>query len=705
MARHANARVLAASLAMVFLILSAGSVALSGHIAEATPPSTAASQHFNLKIVALVDYLALPVGLECDYGQGSANLTIGRSDANVSLSVQGDVPNRDYNVVVITNEGNMSIGAMKIDSNGTGTFSGSARLLVGPTALSQIAIRLYYTGPVPVGCFSLDLVGLPFPVMIVGSGTISTSTTTARTSTASTTISATSIGPTISISKSHSSSSTQTSTTTSNSSTVSTVSTTSGSSTTGAGVFTSLNFRLVSLPEWLLLPEPLNYPFLSGTANVTIEGNNLLVDVTIAGAANTRFIVDVSANDKNITLGTVLTTRGGTNNLVGDVQLSNGTYLVGIRVYQAAQPSVFMASSSLVAVSIPLAEPVVIGSGSTTTTTSSTGSTTTASTTNQTLTSTASSSQSQNAFSYFSLNLVTVAGIPGGYVRGSGTFDVDLLNGVLDVSVQLDRANPNTTYGVVLQLGGSNVTLGTFVTDSAGDAELDTEVPAGSGTYAATVLVYDDSSFHSPTLVMTGTSGQVSIATTSSSTTTVQTQTQRPAIISIAPNAIASAVANGTIPAEVQISSSGQNLDIIDHSFSVSVGRVSDRGVAITVSGQNITGPRTFLIDVNGSLAQSITSGSFEILFDGQQISEASSVSAVLSPQPGAQATYAVVQTSGGVQLLVSVPHFSTHVIEILGVSFQSVKGLLEVSLPILVGAVVAVTLIFGAIYASRRRV
>jgi hypothetical protein len=465
---------------------------------------------------------------------------------------------------------------------------------------------------------------------------------------------------------------------------------------------------LISLPAWLLLPEPLNYPFQSGTAGVIIEGNTLHVEITIAGAADTRFIVDLHANDLNITLGTVSTTSGGTSYLVADAHLDNGTYLIGIRVYQAAQATAMMMTSSLVGVSIPLAVPVVIGSGATTTTTSTSTNTRTSITavpiTTTTQASTALSSQSQNNFSYFSLNLVKTVAMPMGYVQGGGTVDMDLSGGVLDVSVQLDHANPNTVYAVVMQLGKSNVTLGSFVTNSAGNAELDSEVPVGTGTYATSILLYDDSSFHSPTLVMTGASSHVSIASASTSSTTAQTQTQRPAIITVVKSAISNAEADGTIPAEVQISSSGQHLDIIDHNFSVSVGRVSNSGVAITVSGQNVTGPRTFLIDVNGSMAQSITSGSFEILFDGQQISEASSLSAVLSPQPGAPATYAVVQTSSGVQLLVSVPHFSTHVIEILGVSFQSVKSFLEVSLPVLLGAVVVVTLIFGAIYASRRR-
>ena len=496
-----------ASLAVILLLLGGGTLAFSGRSADATPSTVGLTQHFDLKIVALVDYLLLPIGLGCDYGQGSASLVVSQSAANVSLSVQGDVASRAYTVVMITNEGNFSIGTMTVDRNGNGTFSGGAKLGFGPTpsptanpvALSEVAIRLYYTGQVPAGCFSLDLVGLPFPVIISSSTTTTTTTTTtstttstssskmcvmctststtssqASTQTISKTVSTTS---TSSIQTSTSTLSTQKSTTTT--SAESTVSTTAVTVT--ANVSTSLAFKLVSLPAWLLLPEPLNYPFQSGTANVNIEGNTLHVEITIAGAANTHFIVDLHANNLNITLGMISTTNGGTSSLLADAHLNNGTYLIGIRVYQAPQATAMMMTSSLVGVSIPLADPVVIGSGGTTTTPTTTTSTTTAPVSTTTQTSTESSSQSGNDFSYFSLNLVRMTAMPTGYVQGSGTVSVDLLSGILDVSVQLDHANPNTMYAVVMELGKSNITLGSFVTNSAGNAELDAEVPVSHG--------------------------------------------------------------------------------------------------------------------------------------------------------------------------------------------------------------------------------
>ena len=693
--RNGKATALPISLAVIMLLLAGGTLAYPGHFAEAQPPTVGVTHFYALKVEPLVDYLLLPVGLDCNNGEGAANLTVTQTAATLTLSVQDDVANRVYNVVLITNEGNFSIGNMDVASNGTGTFSGSATFLsaVGPTsahasALYQIAVRLYYQGQVPAGCFSLDLVGLPFPVIISGTGSSSVSTTSIGSTVSTVSVTATHTEKT---NKTTSSSSTSSSTTTS----------TYTGSTVSANVSSQghLNFKLVSLPTSLLLPSPLNYPFISGTANVTVSGNVLHVSVAMAVYSASRYVVKLRANQDNITLGTLTTEGGGSGYLEADAQLDNGTYLIGFSVYLGVAATALTAVSSLVAVSSPLAEPLVIGSGGSTTTTTTATTTQPSSTTS---TSTETATQPQNNFTYFNLNLVNIANIPSAYERGSGTVDIDLSGGVMDVSVQLDRANPSTTYTVVLLLGSSNITLGTFVTNHDGNAELDSQVPVGEGTYSTSVLVYDDSSFNSRTLVMSGGNGPVSI--TSSSTTTTELQTQKPSIEVVAAGSIAAAVASGTIPAEVQISSTGQQLDIIDHNFSVSVGRVSDTGVAITVSGENVTGPRTFLITINGSMAQRITSGSFEILFDGQQISEAASISAVLDPQAGAPATYAVVQTSGGVQLLVAVPHFSTHVIEILGVSFQSVQSFLEVSLPVLITAILFVTLVFGAIYASRRR-
>ncbi|MDA4123127.1 MAG: hypothetical protein OK456_08125 [Thaumarchaeota archaeon] len=700
--RNGKATALSTSLAVIMLLLAAGILAYPGRFAEAQPPTVGVTHVYDLKVEPLVDYLLLPAGLDCSYGEGAASLTVTQTAANLTLSVHDDVANRIYNVVLITNEGNFSIGKMYVASNGTGTFSGSAKFVsaVAPTAaqalaLYQIAVRLYYQGQVPAGCFSLDLVGLPFPVIIGGTDSSSTSSTSS--------VSTTSVGSTASTVSVVTSTHTDKTSSTSSTSSSTTTSTYTGS-TVSANVSSQghLNFKLVSLPTSLLLPSPLNYPFISGTANVTVSGNELHVSVAIAGSSANRYVVQLRANQDNITLGTLSTDSGGSGYLEADAHLDSGTYLIGFGVYLGVEATALTAASSLVAVSNPLAEPLVIGAGGSTTTTATTSSTTTTQPSSTTSTSIETTTQPPNNFTYFDLNLVSVANLPSAYARGSGTVDIDLSGGVMDVSVQLDRANPSTTYTVVLLLGSSNVTLGTFVTNHDGNGELDSQVPVSEGTYSTSVLVYDDSSFHSRTLVMSGGNGPVSITT--SSTTVTQVQTQKPSIEVLGASTIAAAEANGTIPAEVQLSSTGQQLDIINHDFSVSVGRVSDTGVAITVSGENVTGPRTFLITINGSMAQRITSGSFEILFDGQQISEAASISAVLNPQPGAPATYAVVQTSGGVQLLVAVPHFSTHVIEILGVSFQSVQSFLEVSLPVLITATLFVTLVFGAIYASRRK-
>ena len=142
---------------------------------------------------------------------------------------------------------------------------------------------------------------------------------------------------------------------------------------------------------------------------------------------------------------------------------------------------------------------------------------------------------------------------------------------------------------------------------------------------------------------MTCATSEVSITGASSISATVQTQSQKPDIMSVGASAISTAEANGTIPAE------GRDLVVrpAARHHRPQFQRIGGQGLQQRGGdnglGTERDGSRTFVIDVNGSMAQTITSGSFEILFDGQQISEASSLSAVLSPQAGTPATYTVV--------------------------------------------------------------
>jgi hypothetical protein len=93
------------------------------------------------------------------------------------------------------------------------------------------------------------------------------------------------------------------------------------------------------------------------------------------------------------------------------------------------------------------------------------------------------------------------------------------------------------------------------------------------------------------------------------------------------------------------------------------------------------------------------------ITLDGMPVVEASSALQVLNPVAGDSARYVLVATSKSIQLLVSIPHFSLHLVQVAGVIVHSIQTTLELSAPLLAGSLLVITLAFAAAYAARKRV
>ncbi len=119
-----------------------------------------------------------------------------------------------------------------------------------------------------------------------------------------------------------------------------------------------------------------------------------------------------------------------------------------------------------------------------------------------------------------------------------------------------------------------------------------------------------------------------------------------------------------TIPAVIQVTSSGSTSQVLDPRFSVSVGKTEGNGLAIFITANNVTGPKVLLINLTNSFDP--TSRSLNVTLDGKTIQEASSVGQVLSPSATDPPRFLIVTTTSGSQLLVSIPHFSLHIIQIL---------------------------------------
>lgn len=127
---------------------------------------------------------------------------------------------------------------------------------------------------------------------------------------------------------------------------------------------------------------------------------------------------------------------------------------------------------------------------------------------------------------------------------------------------------------------------------------------------------------------------------------------------------ISNAVKDGKIAAEVAITGTNANASIAVHfnnSVQMVVTNVTSGKAAIKLSSANHEGTN-ILIFVSNSVITSTSN--IHVSFDGVSLS-ISSVNGVLNTTSSTQASFAELQTHGGVLILLHVPHFSNHSIEI----------------------------------------
>ena len=156
------------------------------------------------------------------------------------------------------------------------------------------------------------------------------------------------------------------------------------------------------------------------------------------------------------------------------------------------------------------------------------------------------------------------------------------------------------------------------------------------------------------------------------------------------------------IPAVVSVSASGDALTQLDPKFSVSVSRPGDNQLSVSISGTNGTGPRVLLINVTKDAGALSSLGALSVTYDGNKISEASSLSQVFSGTSTSPPSYLVLGTSSGVQLLVFIPHFSSHLIELL--ASPAPLGTFIAQVPLLLAGLAAVAAVSAVLYTRRKR-
>ncbi|HEV2226162.1 MAG TPA: hypothetical protein VGR56_05080 [Nitrososphaerales archaeon] len=167
-------------------------------------------------------------------------------------------------------------------------------------------------------------------------------------------------------------------------------------------------------------------------------------------------------------------------------------------------------------------------------------------------------------------------------------------------------------------------------------------------------------------------------------------------------NEIQDAEANGTIAGEVQVNDTSVSATLTDPRFSLVPTEGANGQLNIQVSGQNVAGPRSFLVTLSNSMDP--TTHTLAVTLDGVHVSQASSIGQVLHPSTNT-ASYIVMKSSSGYRLLVSIPHFSSHLLTILPLAPGPYQGFFPVSGVALAGVVIALTALITITFTRRKRI
>ena len=267
---------------------------------------------------------------------------------------------------------------------------------------------------------------------------------------------------------------------------------------------------------------------------------------------------------------------------------------------------------------------------------------------------------------------------------------------------------------LVLIANSASHSVANMTTDFQGETEAEGYLSLPPGTYSIGLQVLDTSSFASSTVVMVSNPTTQSVtlpvaasSSTSTSTTTTSEPTQPINTIQggrTEDDGIRSAIQSSFIPAVVEVGVSGSSVQLNNGNFSVSVGRYSQGGYLISITGVNGTGPRALLLNATSAQSRGLFSGPIDITLDGSTVQQASTLSQVLSPKVGDPSRFIIILTSTSLELLVTIPHFSSHLVAIAPI-IAAVESTLEINLPVLVVSIIVVTALVTTVYSRRTRV
>jgi predicted secreted protein with PEFG-CTERM motif len=125
---------------------------------------------------------------------------------------------------------------------------------------------------------------------------------------------------------------------------------------------------------------------------------------------------------------------------------------------------------------------------------------------------------------------------------------------------------------------------------------------------------------------------------------------------------------NQIIAAEVNVDTN-QSTTTIDNNVSVQTTSNTPDSLNVNVSAPSQTGPKVIGFNLNATTVNLQNLNNLGVMYDGKLIRPAPNMDAILHAKSTDNPSFAIVVTQSGVQVLVLVPHFSTHSITIMNMS------------------------------------
>jgi hypothetical protein len=302
--------------------------------------------------------------------------------------------------------------------------------------------------------------------------------------------------------------------------------------------------------------------------------------------------------------------------------------------------------------------------------------------------------------------------LPNGvvYQQGNGSAVIQAEGAFLSVHLYARGMAKSAHFMLVLIANGTSHSVANMTTNFDGEVEAEAGVRLASGAYLVGLKIFDTSTFISPTVVLIGspTTQPLSLVQTAHTATTTPSEEDHPLTTVLGGNPeegdIRSAIQTKVIPAVVDVGTSGSSVSVNDANFSVSVGRDQPDGYQVSISATNVAGPRVLMINLTSAQARILFSSPIQVIMDGARVSQASTLSQVLGAQATDPARFVLVSGNNALKLLISIPHFSYHTIEIIPILVH-VGNVLVVDLPVLILSITAVSMLVVVVNSRRTRV